>query len=95
MTSQSLKLVLLFIVATILGGGIGWYVYTNQNPSDDITIANPASVYCEDQGGTLEIMNKEDGQLGYCHLPDGRVCEEWALFRDNICNTPETGTTQQ
>ncbi|WP_163311789.1 DUF333 domain-containing protein, partial [Enterobacter cloacae] len=26
--------------------------------------------------------------VGMCHLPDGRICEEWALFRDNRCVPP-------
>ena len=42
---------------------------------------NPASVYCVEQGGRLEIREMADGDAGYCHLPDGRVVEEWELFR--------------
>jgi putative hemolysin len=34
-------------------------------------IANPAS----------ELRSEPNGTVGYCHLPDGRVVEEWALFR--------------
>lgn len=45
------------------------------------SLANPASVNCVDLGGTLEIKDKTDGQVGYCTLPGGKVCEEWALFR--------------
>lgn len=44
-------------------------------------LANPASVNCVDMGGTLEIKDETDGQVGYCTLPGGKVCEEWALFR--------------
>jgi putative hemolysin len=47
----------------------------------DTTIANPASVNCKDQGGTVDIRTAEDGgQLGYCVFPDGQECEEWALL---------------
>jgi putative hemolysin len=42
---------------------------------------NPASVYCEQQGGTLEIRDSANGQYGVCHFPDGSQCEEWAYFR--------------
>lgn len=42
---------------------------------------NPASNYCVGQGGRLEIRQHQDGQVGYCHLPDGTVIEEWKLFR--------------
>lgn len=55
-----------------LGGGTG--------------MANPASVYCEEQGGTLEIVDTPEGQVGMCHFANGQVCEEWALFRSNATN---------
>lgn len=43
---------------------------------------NPASVYCEENGGTLEIHTDESGgQVGMCVFPDGNQCEEWALYR--------------
>jgi putative hemolysin len=47
-----------------------------------VGIANPASTYCVEQGGTSEIRTAEDGsQYGACVFPDGSECEEWALFR--------------
>lgn len=44
-------------------------------------IANPASVYCIEQGGKLEIVRTEKGDVGWCVLPDGRHIEEWRFFR--------------
>ena len=45
-------------------------------------LPNPASVYCEEQGGTSEIVTAADGsQSGVCHFTDGSVCDEWAFFR--------------
>jgi putative hemolysin len=45
-------------------------------------IANPASVYCNDNGGRLEIRTGlGGGQIGVCIFPDGSECEEWAYFR--------------
>lgn len=41
-------------------------------------MTNPASSYCVDQKGTIEV--RQDS--GYCHLPNGRVVEEWKLFRE-------------
>lgn len=50
--------------------------------SEDVGMPNPASVYCEEQGGTLEIREDVDGgQVGYCRFGDGSACEEWAFFR--------------
>ncbi|PWB52698.1 MAG: hypothetical protein C3F13_11190 [Anaerolineales bacterium] len=44
--------------------------------------ANPASQYCIDQGGTLEIEDRGDlGQIGVCYFEDNYQCEEWALMR--------------
>lgn len=45
-------------------------------------LANPASVFCADSGGTLEMRAGDDGgQYGVCVFADGTECEEWALFR--------------
>ncbi len=45
-------------------------------------IANPASVNCTKQGGTLSIQtNGTGGQYGVCLFEDNRQCEEWALLR--------------
>jgi putative hemolysin len=51
--------------------------------STTVAIANPASVYCEEQGGEVEIVDEADGQRGYCLLPDGRRVDEWELFRSS------------
>jgi putative hemolysin len=54
---------------------------TNAN-TPEANIANPASVNCEQNGGTLEIRtDSSGGQTGFCHFPDGSQCEEWAYFR--------------
>ena len=46
-----------------------------------IGMANPASVHCVKAGGRVEIRKETAGEVGYCHLPDGRVIEEWQFFR--------------
>ena len=49
-----------------------------------VGIANPASVYCEEQGGTLSIVEDAEGnQSGMCKLADGTEVEEWEYFRAN------------
>jgi putative hemolysin len=54
-----------------------------RNMNDKINqIANPASVFCVEKKGKLEIRTDEDGnQTGYCILKNGKECEEWAFFR--------------
>ncbi len=44
-------------------------------------IANPASVFCAQNGGKLEIRDETGGQVGYCMFDDGSECEEWAYLR--------------
>lgn len=53
----------------------------------DRTIANPASVYCVEQGGRVEIVTADKGQIGICVLPDGRRIEEWEFFRAGRAGT--------
>lgn len=57
-----------------------WDMHT-QEPTENTQIANPASVYCIEQGGELVIYDFADGQKGYCKLADGSECEEWEFFR--------------
>ncbi|ESK53985.1 putative hemolysin [Acinetobacter tjernbergiae] len=63
-------------------------VACSATPNKDMTppkigMANPASQYCVEQGGQLEIRNEANGQVGYCKLASGQVIEEWAFFRAN------------
>jgi len=53
---------------------------------------NPASVYCEEQGGTLQIRtDAQGGQYGVCVFEDGSECDEWAFFRGEC----KPGTEQE
>jgi putative hemolysin len=53
----------------------------NLNNLNNTQIVNPASVFCIENGGKLEIKDEAEGQVGMCTLKSGLVCEEWALFR--------------
>ena len=55
---------------------------SDKSDSDIADMPNPACVFCEENGGTLEIRNAEDGsQAGVCVFPDGGECDEWAFYR--------------
>jgi putative hemolysin len=57
-------------------------------------IPNPASVYCEQNGNTLEIRTAADGsQSGVCIFPDGSTCDEWAYFRGECGPATQTSPT--
>jgi len=54
--------------------------FTSDNNANT-QIANPASVYCEDNTGTLDIRTDENGgQYGVCVFNNGSECEEWAYM---------------
>lgn len=54
----------------------------DNNDNEQPGVANPASVYCEEQGGTVDIRTDESGsQIGYCLFSDGSEVEEWAFYR--------------
>jgi putative hemolysin len=76
----------LFIGLILLALLITWLQFTK---SSQAGLANPASQYCIEQGGRLEIRKDADGnEYGVCLLPNGSECEEWALFRDKECIAP-------
>lgn len=55
---------------------------SNSSPQKKIGMPNPASVFCADNGGKLEIrLDENGGQVGYCIFEDGSECGEWAFFR--------------
>ncbi len=57
-------------------------------------IPNPASVYCEQNGYTLEIVTTNDGsQSGVCVFPDGSSCDEWAYLRGECGPAAQTSPT--
>lgn len=55
------------------------------NPTPkNIGMPNPASQYCLEQGGKLNIVKDDQGgEIGMCTLPDGSEIEEWKFFRQN------------
>ena len=43
-------------------------------------MANPASVFCEEQGGQLKMVETAAGTRGFCILQDGTECDEWQYY---------------
>lgn len=47
-----------------------------------VQVGNPASRHCTELGGQVTITRQQDGaEVGLCLFPNGRQCEEWALYR--------------
>jgi putative hemolysin len=63
---------------------------TEEAVQESAGLANPASVFCEENGGKLEIRDETGGQAGYCVFTDGSECEEWAYMRGECA--PGEGT---
>jgi putative hemolysin len=95
--SELTKLLLLLLLLGVL---IAFGIYYNLNQeaivnnidkvgNGNVSIANPASTYCIENKGELEIRKDEDGgEYGVCVFGNGKECEEWAFFRgecDNKC----------
>ena len=60
---------------------------TGAGTPEGAQLPNPASVYCEEQGGMSEIVTALDGsQSGICVFADGSECDEWEFFRGE-CQT--------
>jgi len=57
------------------------FVQKNSQEKQTTGMANPASVYCEKEGGKLEIRKDKDGnEKGFCIFEDGSECEEWDFY---------------
>jgi putative hemolysin len=65
------------------------------SPTPEEDMPNPASVYCEQNGGDLELRQDASGGVaGICVFPDGSECDEWAYFRSE-CKPGDTLVTSE
>jgi putative hemolysin len=56
---------------------------TTKTPTSEAGIPNPASVFCEENGGTLVLRSDTAGNVqGICIFLDGSECDEWAYYRE-------------
>ena len=74
MKKTTLWIVALLAVATLAGCN----KTPVENPNENVEIANPASVYCEENDGTLNL------EEWLCVFADGSYCEEWTYY-NNEC----------
>jgi putative hemolysin len=64
------------------------------SPTPAANMANPASVYCEQNGGALDLRQDASGGVtGVCVFPGGSECDEWAYFRGE-CKPADPAPTQ-
>ena len=68
---------------------VSFFFYFNQKEDkknidlefSGVGLANPASVYCSEQGGTSEQIITDKGESSYCVFSDNSKCWEWDFFR--------------
>ena len=85
MTSNA-SLVGAAMVLVVLLAAYGYLVFASpEGATQQVRIANPAATNCIDLGGSVEIREGVGGDAGFCVFPDGRICEEWELFRTGAC----------
>jgi len=84
MSKKTFGIAALLAITTLTLVGCGKNDTPVENPDENAEIANPASVYCEENGGTLQL---EEGDW-LCMFDDGSYCEEWAFF-DGECKPGE------
>lgn len=77
------------MLLVVLLAGYGYLTLTGYSAQPIVQTANPASTSCISLGGEHQVRRDASGaEEGFCALPDGRVCEEWALFQRSECVTP-------
>ena len=84
MKTKTFWLVALLAAGVLTLAGCGNNQPAVENPDENAEIANPASVYCEENGWTLVL---EEGAW-LCMFADGSYCEEWA-FMNGECQPGE------
>lgn len=74
MRKATIALVLAIVLASCSGA--------DEPTTTSAGLPNPASVFCEEQGGSVDLRtDASGGQYGVCVFADGSEVEEWAYFR--------------
>ena len=76
MKTKTLWLVAILAIAPLALAGCNKNNTPVENPN--VEIANPASVYCEENGGTLVL----EEWAWLCMFEDWSYCEEWSYYRN-------------
>jgi len=91
MIRKALFTLLMPICAVLLASCIP----TQTGATPQANLPNPASVYCEQNGGRLEFREDASGGVfGVCIFPDGSECEEWAFYRSE-CKSGDSLSTPE
>jgi len=65
-----------------------------ETEAPQVGMANPAAVYCEEQGGDYDVRSDADGnQYGVCVFDDGSECDGWAFYRGECATEAANAAT--
>ena len=79
---KKLLIIVLIVVVAALVYYFGFYQAEERSEGENYTqIANPAAVFCEEQGGVNEGVMFKDGIRSYCVFDDGSKCWQWDFYR--------------
>lgn len=67
------------VVCVLVGG----CTVSGPDPLMGLQLPNPASLYCIERGGTIDIKESPAGNVSTCVLSDGTRVDEWAFYREN------------
>jgi putative hemolysin len=82
MSGERNGLAVLFLIVGVTITGCSRETAVDEQPAAT-ALANPAAVFCVEDGGTYAIRRAADGsQTGVCILEDGAEVDAWAHFRD-------------
>ncbi len=56
---------------------------TYDGSTEYTSVANPAAVYCVQQGGELDTVSENGERVTYCVLSDDERVEQWEYYRNN------------
>ncbi|HKL44246.1 MAG TPA: DUF333 domain-containing protein [Candidatus Absconditabacterales bacterium] len=73
-------LILIISISTLILAGCTTK-NNNSNLTGNVELGNPASIYCEENGGTLEMIFDNGESYGICHFDNGERCEEREYYR--------------
>ena len=72
---------IIIVLIILLIALVIYIVNMDDSKNSQAGLANPASVYCQENGGVIEIMSDERGQFGICILENGTRCDEWKYYQ--------------
>ncbi|KGY14056.1 hemolysin [Vibrio tubiashii] len=72
-----------FALAVSVGVLAGCTTEPNSTEKQHVSMANPAAVYCVQQGGELDTVTENEQRVTYCVLPNGDRVEQWDYYRQN------------